>query len=546
MIKWKRHQFLQPPTDAEIARMEPDELLKIHQVYHEAIENAEKDPLKYGFELDPWHDADKLLQKYDELMVCGGNRSSKTTFGARTIVNCATKNSDGLLLCFAQDETASIRVQQKAVYEWLPYNLKQTIRSDTGYIKYGLKNGFTKSEFIIPGTKTTVAFHTYSQFLNNPAKFEGLEVGSLDPEYTNVGIWLDEYLLGPDLVDTLRFRLATRNSKLLLTFTSIDGETEFVSQYTKGAKTVKDRYVDRFPNVTENVPYIQEAKRPNAALIYFHSDKNPFGGWERLAKDLMGSSRAKILTRFYGVPDKRKDGQFPMFKRSINVLPHREIEQTVRVDSKCTRYMVIDPGEAKKWFMVWIAVAQDGTWYVYRDWPDKSYGDWAQWGQSKGGLQKSRLSDASRVEGHGIGGYKEVIEQCECGENIYERLIDPRAGARPKEVEEGTVDTIQQLEELGMIVLPAPGGQEAFGIEKLRDLMKWDDEEEMTPINRPKFYISDDCEQTIDSILNYTASEGSTEAWKDPIDCLKYAAAAEISHFDPTALRVTKQGSGGY
>jgi hypothetical protein len=88
-------------------------------------------------------------------------------------------NQDALILCFAQDATASVRVQQKAVYEWLPADLKQTVRTSGGYIKYSLKNGFTGDSLIVPETRSTIAFHTYRQFLNNPGKFEGLEVGSL-------------------------------------------------------------------------------------------------------------------------------------------------------------------------------------------------------------------------------------------------------------------------------------------------------------------------------------------------------------------------------
>jgi len=546
-MKWKPHPILGEliPSPAEIAKMDPATYMRVHEAYHSAIRNAEEDPLKYGWHLEPWKDAVELLEQHDELMVLGGNRSSKTTFGAKTVVEAALENREAIMLCFSQDATSSVRVQQRAVYEWLPREFKRSIRSDTGYIKYGLKNGFTGDSLIIPDTKSMIAFHTYSQFISNPGKFEGLELGSLDCGYLNLGAWLDEYLMGPQLVETLGYRLATRNAKMLLTFTSIDGETEFVAQFTKGAITVKDRQVDMFPDI-QTVPYIQKAKKRDAGLIYFHSDKNPFGGWERVAKEVAHKSRAVKLVRFYGVPDKRKDGQFPMFKRSVNVMRHQDMAETVKVDSKCTRYMIADPGDAKKWFVVWIAVGQDGTWYVYRDWPDKSYGDWAQWGQNKQGAQRSRLSDASRTEGMGIRGYKELFDVLEGGERIFERLIDPRAGARTKQIEEGTIDTIQQMDDVGLCFVPAPGGEESFGLNKLRGLMEYNDDEPISPDNRPKFYISDDCEQTIDSILNFTASEGSTEAWKDPIDCLKYAAAAEINYVDPYAIQVTRKGTGGY
>ena len=462
--------------------------------------------------------------------------------GARTVVNAALKNKESLILCFAQDATASVRVQQKAIYDWLPAEYKKTTRSETGYIKYSLKNGFTGDSLIIPDTKSTIAFHTYSQFLNNPGKFEGLEVGSLECGYTNIGIWLDEYLLGPDLVNTLRFRLATRDAKMILTFTPIDGITEFLNGYVTGAETLETRNVSQFEHVTEAVPYIQVAKKNEAALIYFHSDKNPFGGPKRLAKDLKGKSRDEILTRFYGVPVKMMTGQFPKFRRSVNVMKHEDMMAIVRDNNRVTRYVSIDPAPTKRWFVTWIAVDEEGTWYVYREWPDKTYGDWAETGQNN----KSRLGEASKPDGKGIRDYVELFGELENGEKIYERLIDPRMGATPRQIEDGTTTIIQQLEDEDIIVIPAPGGLEDHGLAKLNGLMKWNDSQPVDATNRPSFYISDQCEQTIDSLLNYTATEGPTEAWKDPIDTLRYAAAAEIAHESNFNMGTTRIGQGGY
>ena len=51
---WRPHQILTPPTDEELIEMTPEEVLSIHKIYHEAIENAEKDPYEYGFRLPHW------------------------------------------------------------------------------------------------------------------------------------------------------------------------------------------------------------------------------------------------------------------------------------------------------------------------------------------------------------------------------------------------------------------------------------------------------------------------------------------------------------
>jgi len=54
--------------------MEPDELIGLHSVYHEAIENAEKDPYHYGFRLPHWGKAEEQLFEVNEILALGGNR----------------------------------------------------------------------------------------------------------------------------------------------------------------------------------------------------------------------------------------------------------------------------------------------------------------------------------------------------------------------------------------------------------------------------------------------------------------------------------------
>ena len=86
-----------------------------------------------------------------------------------------------------------------------------------------MQNGFTGSSFIFPDTRTRVDFKTYTQFSNNQTILEGFEFGFNGAKEMNIGAWLDEYLGDAALVNTLRFRLATRDSKMLLGFTPIDG-----------------------------------------------------------------------------------------------------------------------------------------------------------------------------------------------------------------------------------------------------------------------------------------------------------------------------------
>jgi len=545
MLTWAKHPVLKPPSDEMIAKMSDKELLEIYEIYHEAIKNAQEDPLRYGFTIEPWEDADKLMDKFDEVLVFGGNRASKTVYGARSVVKAAIENPESIILCFAQDAASSVRVQQKSVYDWLPAEFKVTTRSATGYIKYSLKNGFTGDSLILPDVKSKIYFHTYSQFLNNPGKFEGLEVGSVEPQWRNLGIWLDEYLLGSDLVNTLRFRLATRNAKMLLTFTPINGITEFLASYLKGVETVETRKAELLEN--KEVPYIQHSKYRNAGIVYFHSQWNPFGGYDRLVRDLLGRPKDEIMTRAYGIPKAILTGQFPLFSRRVNVISEESMQKILDDTHNVTLYMGIDPAPNKRWFMIWVAVASDGTWYIYREWPDIGYGPWAEIGQNG----KSRFAEASKPDGKGIADYVNLIRELEQGEKINERIIDPRMGATPRQIEEGTTTIIDQLAEHDLFVIPSlgTGGNVAeitAGIASINNLLSYDNTKEIDAINRPSLYISESCENTIDALLNYTASEGPNEAWKDPIDVIRYLAFSEIYYMEPGNHGVSRIKQGGY
>jgi hypothetical protein len=530
---WRKHPILAPPSDDEIAVMEPEELVALHKVYHEAIENADKDPYRYGFRLPHWSRAEEQLQSVSEVVALGGNRSGKTQWGAFCVVRAAIDNPQSEIMCFAQTTEVSIRQQQKAVWGWLPaeYRVKQT--SANAYISYTQKNGFTDNSLILPNG-SQIIFKTYSQYQNNPTILEGAELGSRAPVWHNIGAWADEYLLGPELINTLRFRLATRDSKLLLTFTPIDGYTEVIKEYLDGAENIEVREAELLNN--EMVPYVQKSKKRNASIHYFHSKDNPFGGYERIRETLIGRPREEILIRAYGVPVKSHATKFPKFNKAVNVIKADQVPKT-----GITRYHVIDPAGAKNWFMCWIAVDGSGTFYVYREWPGVDVGDWAEW---KAG--KWQPGPGAKGQGFGIKDYIDLIKELEGDEEIFERLIDPRLGAAKYQSSDGASSIIEDLNDQGMVCIPAPGLDIDDGLQALIGKMSWDTTKPMDSINRPHFYVTDECENIIQALSEYTGEAGLKEAWKDPIDVLRYASIADIDHVDSKRTLVTRQGGGGY
>jgi hypothetical protein len=668
-MQWRKHPILQPPSDDEVALMEPDDLIELHRIYHEAIENAEKDPFRYGFRLPHWEKAEEQLAQVSEVLALGGNRclaghqeifdpiagkhykvkdipssfhvwawdesesnfvvalackplkkdkeeamlhfefsdgtkisctanhqffcyhrgwipassmefegsrlvspdamelvviavsrdnyvqdvwdfhvpiynnyfiggvlshnSGKTAWGSYCVVKAAIENPKSEIFCFAQTSEVSIRQQQSAVWNWLPHEMRTKQTSANAYISYTKKNGFTDNSLILPNA-SQIIFKTYSQYQNNPTILEGAELGSRDPQWHNIGVWLDEYLLGNELIDTLRFRLATRNSKMLVTFTPIDGWTEVIKEYLDGATSVQSVEAELLNG--ELVPYVQRSKKRNASVHYFHSKDNPFGGYERIKETLVGRPREEILIRAYGVPVKSHATKFPKFNKEVNVVQPSEIPTT-----NVTRYQIIDPAGAKNWFMAWIAVDASGTFWVYREWPGVDVGDWAEW---KGG--KWMPGQGAKGQGFGIRDYMDLIAELEGDEKIFERLIDPRLGAAKYQSADGASSIIEDLNDAGMVCIPAPGLDIDDGLQALIGKMSWDTTRPADSVNRPHFYVSSECENIIQALSEYTGDGGLKEAWKDPVDVLRYAAIAGIDHVDETRNLATRQGAGGY
>ncbi len=472
---------------------------------------------------------------YNNYVAAGviSHNSGKTQWGAFSVVRAAIENPKSEIFCFAQTSEVSIRQQQSAVWDWLPENLKTKQTSANTYISYKKKTGFTDSSLILPNG-SQIIFKTYSQYQNNPTILEGAELGSKNPVWHNIGVWADEYLLGPELINTLRFRLATRNAKMLVTFTPIDGWTEVIKEYLDGATTIESRPAELLNG--ELVPYVQRSKKLNASVHYFHSQDNAFGGYERIKETLSGRTREEILIRAYGVPMKSHATKFPKFNKVVNVVPPSSIPT-----KNITRYHVIDPAGAKNWFMCWIAIDESGTFWVYREWPGVDVGDWAEW---KSG--KWMPGPGAKGQGFGIRDYIEAIQEMEGDEEIFERLIDPRLGAAKYQAQDGSSSIIEDLSESGMVCIPAPGLDIDDGLQALIGKMSWDTARPLDSVNRPHFYVSSDCENIIQALSEYTGEGGLKEAWKDPIDVCRYAAIANLDHVDNSQSFVTTHGSGGY
>jgi hypothetical protein len=519
------HPIVETPTDEEIVLLgesDPRALQELHRVREGLIRASQEDPLRHGFDLEGWSRIREAIKNYNEVLALGGNRSGKTTGCAKLLMEAVTQNTDGHVVCFSQNVDTSIKVQQAAVWDMMPKEFRKKTKSIEGYINFSMQNGFTGSSFIFPDTRTRVDFKTYTQFSNNQTILEGFEFGFKNNPELNIGSWLDEYLGDAALVNTLRFRLATRNSKMLLGFTPIDGYTPFVAEYQRGARTLATRPAELLGGI--EVPIVQYSPQRDAAVIYLHSDENPFGGYERIKKDLIGRPIEEIKVRAYGIPVKSITSLLPLFSTEVQVLGNEPNANGMTFPDiqgdEYTVYQVVDPAGNRNFCALWAAVNEHGEIYITREWPDRaSYGEWALFGE------RWKFGPAAKKIGYDVQGYIELFTEIEeeMGVKVFERIGDSRYFARENE---NNLDLFDAFAEHDMHFVPSDGRQERLGIQALDEWFAYNPNYNIDEVNKPKCFIHEDCENLIDSLINYNADGKRDEALKDFFDLIRYLRMA--------------------
>ena len=139
-------------------------------------------------------------------------------------------------------------------------------------------------------------------------------------------------------------------------------------------------------------------------MVYLHSDENPFGGYERIKKDLIGRPDEEIMVRAYGIPVKSITSLLPLFSTEVQVLgeePNSEDWTFPDVTGdNFTHYQVVDPAGNRNFCALWAAVDEYGDVYIEKEFPERSqYGEWALFGE------KWRYGPAAKKIGYDIQGY---------------------------------------------------------------------------------------------------------------------------------------------
>lgn len=581
MLRFTPHPLIKSPTPEQIiALSKTDEgknaVINWWKVHEEAVENSTKDPINHGFRMPSWTHCFDMLEKWMEVFAFGGNGSSKSRLGAWLSVQCLLHNPGHKLYCFSQDDDASMQIQQRYIFEHLPPRYKKRTMSQTGYLKYSQKNGFTDSSFILDmedGTEPRECyFFKYSQYQANKSKFEGYEYGSRDvrpftiprqktficgkwfdmPEKTvniNIGAWLDEYLEDGELYETLLYRIPRRGASIFTTFTPINHMTAFVADKIKGSQTIKTIETNRDVFFKESEPKVVEwvrEKRNNknakagVGMVFMPSEHNPWAGHDNMITLHSHKGLKDKLVRFHGIPSNVITSLFPKFSTNLNV-----ISQRWKFNPKFhTAYMVCDPAGRRSYCCLWAIVNKDGEIHIAAEFPEREiYGEWAKFGTPRWTHSTGSTKVFMSVESY-IEEWKKIEE--DLGIKVFERIGDSRAFATQNDE---SIDRFTDFSRKGMDFVPSDGRTEDIGLQMLDEWFDYDNTRPIDSVNRPRITIHESCGNLIESILNYNAEGKRDEALKDFIDLLRYLRLCNggegPEHYEENQLTPTRP-TGGY
>jgi len=549
--------------------MTPDQLAEYWAARENGIRMERERPLTHGYE--PWHwpIVDDLLTRLNIVCIFGGNQAGKTEFALKRGMQRLANEENINVLFLQNNELASKQLHQKTVWKYMPpewRSLKRSKGNQRGNISYDDKNGFGDNVFTTPLGGTAI-FGNYGQALD---KYEGLQFDLIVADENLPLKWFE----------ALKRGLSTRRGKMLWAFTPIDGMTPAIAEVAAGARTLRSlpvdpelldptmRHVDDCP--PGEMPFV--AERNGVGIVYFHSVLNAFGDFANL-KSLYGHKSVDVRERrFYGFARRLSRVLLPKFGAN-HIVPHAELMGRIS-GARVSRFQIMDPAGARNMFMLWVAVDSEGRHFVYREWPDvPSCGEWAvasedprRWDGDAGPAQPTL--------GYGVLEYKGMILRLEgnvwdkggwemSGEVIDERYVDPRSGAAQSIAERDGGSSLidrfadEQVDREGKVTGPAldlraaPGLPENEGIhgnqegvQGINDLLSFDESEPVVALlNEPRLFVSDACENLIWAMQNYTGNDGAKAACKDPMDCLRYLATADLEYLENGGVMVS---GGGY
>lgn len=505
------------------------ETLEMLSAREAAIQLEKEDPYRGVHVLESWERAEAQLAipEVDELLILGGNRSSKSTYAAWKCMKTLVEKPGSQVWCFHTNRENSRSMQQPLIWNFFPLEWHQNHKSSAVHnVHFTQKNGFTEQSFVLPNG-------SQCWFKNYEQERDIIEGGAVDC------VWCDE-LVPYDWIETLRYRILDKHGFIITTFTPTEGYSSTVKIYLQGARMLERHVAEIGRAKGEVLPLIQEPVYRKARVVYFLSKENPYFPYESLVSTLENATRSDVLCRAYGYPTKARTARFPLFSDAVNVLPASKIPTQL-----VSRYLFVDPCPGRNWFMCWICVDSRGRKYVYREWPSEfipipGVGTPGVWAEPDGKRPDGKPGPAQNSFGFGLENYVKEILRCEgkaegdenSGEKIVTRFMDSRFANSPTMKREYQTTLIEEIAACGMFFMPTPGREIKEGCDLINAQLDYDREKPIDITNEPHLYVSEECSNTIYSLKEWTGEDGKTGACKDPVDCVRYMAISNIFYVD--------------
>lgn len=530
----------------------------------------------------------KQDERISVLLLNGGNRGGKSEWAASRVIKLLFAKTASRAWVFHQDAGMSRQYQQPLLFKYLPPELKRDkgLRGTPTYVAYKPQTGFSYDHFTLPN-HSDCDCRNYEQDIKKiqggeldvawcdelvPASWikelkariatrRGWLIITFTPVtgYTStVKMFLDSAIT---VRETIAFVLPKDGGRPELELAMQgDDSTKWFDQQASQPEVPAGRKFER-------VPRVMRLPDKKSAVFFLHCFENPFGNPRELYALHSSEPSDYQKMKFYGLATKKMAGQFA-FNGTIHCIAPQFVSK------RGTNYHIVDPCSGRNFAMLWARVHREpiGLVYdIYREWPcpgkyvpgEGDLGAWAEPGEKmdgergpaqrplKWGHERYR-QEIHRLEGRVNWEAPDPVEaeafrfdkddkpdprprrrpptsrRPEEGEDIYERRMDSRFGASPTQTHEGQTTLIEEFAKIGLDFMPASGRDINEGTTMVNNLLNLPKpDERISTLNAPRLRISEDCQNVIFALQNWTGEDGQHGACKDFIDLLRYLVLAE-------------------
>lgn len=509
----------------------------------EALRLADADPIRHAYVPDQWRTACEVMKEFDVLLLLGGVRAMKSNFAAWNCMSHMIEMESepvnpfttDVYLSFQANRKISVDQQQTLVKNWLPIE-KRKVKTDKVDTRFEVGRGFANDGLFYFESGRPWRFATYEM---DVASFQGISVHRL---------WFDE-LFDRKWLDKLYARIRTVKGRVIITVAPLMGMNPLVSALTSDLDIIETKPCEFFPDEGlfpgcrhGEVPFIARSNAASefqAAVMWFHTNLNPFEDWPDYRVKYRGRTQSAILKELYGVVT---DLAGPVFD-GLNESAHLVDDEDIPADA--TSILVADGAPARRWAMLIGCIDLLGDVYIFDEFPRKNVGWWVIPDETTRGKPKPEgIQGPGQFPGQPLDVYRLAMMNLE-GARLNDdgqwdltdfhparhNIMDPRFAAIQRSEAELYItyrDYLAQrhtdskgLEYPPRHFVPAPDDRVNNRVQLIQDYLTYDHSMPIGPNNRPKLRIHRRC-QNLWRCLQYYHNKSDKEPAKDFIDCLGY------------------------